>query len=99
MNLSMLNNRPYSLLVYVSYFISRSINARFTSVTFIVHKWHWWCKFFNLLAIFNVFTEAIKLADKVVHRHTIHFKVLEFCVMQRVSFMHEFICREPPVCT
>ena len=34
-------NKPYSLLIRTSYFISWSEHARFTSVTFIVCKWRW----------------------------------------------------------
>ena len=42
----LVSNGPYSLLVRASYFISCSVHARFSSITFIDCKWHWECRHF-----------------------------------------------------
>ena len=63
--LYMYNNGPYSLFVCASYFISCSVHARFTSVTFIDYKWHWGMAFLNF-SCFNVLYRSYRVNTKVI---------------------------------
>ena len=54
-------NRPYSLFVRASYFISCSVYTQFTSVIFIVCKWHWGYRYFLTSHISMLCIEAFEL--------------------------------------
>ena len=58
-------NEPYSLLIRASYLISWSEHAQFTSVTFVVCKWHWGCRHFYFLYLYSLY-RSYQFDNKVI---------------------------------